>query len=196
MPLQGVRIGFAITGSHCTIADVLPVVTRLVAEGAVVTPIFSETVTQTDTRFGPSSKWKEEMERITGQKVRGTIVEAEPIGPQKLLDIIVIAPCTGNTLAKLANGITDTVVLMAAKAQLRNLCPVLLAISTNDGLSNNLKNIGMLMNMKNVYMVPFGQDNPMTKANSLVARMELIPEAIEAALQQRQIQPVLLANPS
>ncbi|MBM7868396.1 dipicolinate synthase subunit B [Heliobacterium gestii] len=194
MPLQGVRIGFAITGSHCTIADVLPIVARLVKDGAVVTPIFSESATHTDTRFGPASQWTEEMERITGQKTRSTIVDAEPIGPQKLLDIVVIAPCTGNTLAKLANGITDTSVLMAAKAQLRNLRPVLLAISTNDGLSNNLKNIGQLMNMKNVYMVPFGQDNAITKANSLIARMELIPDAITAALQQRQLQPVLLAN--
>lgn len=195
MRLKGVKIGFAVTGSHCTIAEILPVVKRLVEEeGAIVTPIFSESVAQTDTRFGSALHWKNEFAKLTGNKFLCSIVETEPIGPKKLFDILVVAPCTGNTIAKLANAITDSAVLMAIKAQLRNLRPVVLAVSTNDGLGNNLKNLGMVMNTKNIYMVPFGQDNPVMKANSVIARMELIPDTILAALENRQLQPILIGN--
>ncbi|MBC9786026.1 dipicolinate synthase subunit B [Heliobacterium chlorum] len=192
MRLQGVKIGFAVTGSYCTIAQVIPIAQKLVEEGAEVTTIFSESVARTDTRFGKADHWRKEFERVTGKKVLTSIIESEPIGPQNLLDVIIIAPCTGNTLAKLANGITDSSVLMAAKAQLRNQKPVVLAVSTNDGLSNNLKNVGVLMNSKNIFLVPFGQDNPATKANSIVARMDLIPETILESLQNRQLQPVIV----
>ncbi|MGE5577690.1 MAG: dipicolinate synthase subunit B [Syntrophothermus sp.] len=192
MSLAGKRIGFALTGSHCTLGEVIPQIQRLVEAGAEVIPILSESVSQTDTRFGPAEKWKDELLRITGKKPFTTIVEAETIGPKKLLDVLVIAPCTGNTLAKLANAITDSPVLMAAKAQLRNRRPVVIAISTNDGLGNNAKNLGMLLNMRNIYMVPFGQDAPHDKQASLVARMESIPETVLEALEGRQIQPVLL----
>ncbi|KAB2954340.1 dipicolinate synthase subunit B [Heliorestis acidaminivorans] len=193
MRLKGKTIGFAITGSHCTIAEVIPIVKELIEkEGAVVIPIFSETVLTTDTRFGKAEDWKKEFETLTGQKVITSIVEAEPIGPRKLLDVMVVAPCTGNTIAKLANSITDTTVLMAVKAQLRNLKPVVLAISTNDGLAGNLKNLGHLMNAKNIFMVPFGQDSPTGKANSIVAKMELLPDTIVSALENRQIQPLLV----
>ncbi|QGG48235.1 dipicolinate synthase subunit B [Heliorestis convoluta] len=197
MRLQGKQIGFAVTGSHCTIAEVIPIVRALIEkEGAEVIPIFSESVLTTDTRFGKAANWKKDFEEITGHKVITSISEAEPIGPQKKLDVIVVAPCTGNTIAKMANSITDTTVLMAAKAQLRNLKPVVLAISTNDGLSGNLKNLGIVMNAKNIFMVPFGQDSPHGKANSIVAKMELIPDTIVAALENRQIQPLLINKAS
>lgn len=193
MRLQGIRVGFAVTGSHCTIPVVVPILRRLVEqEGAVVTPIFSNAVAGTDTRFGSAEHWRQLFESITGQRVIATIAQAEPIGPKQLLDLLLIAPCTGNTLAKMANGITDSAVLMAAKGQLRNLRPVVLAVSTNDGLGNNLKNLGMVMNAKNIFMVPFGQDDPVHKENSVIAQMELIPEALLAALQNKQLQPVLV----
>ncbi|MCL4516253.1 MAG: dipicolinate synthase subunit B [Firmicutes bacterium] len=192
MSLAGKRIGFALTGSHCTLEEVMPQVQRLVDAGAEVVPILSESVDRTDTRFGPAQKWKDELFRITGKRPFATIVEAETVGPKKLLDALVIAPCTGNTIAKLANAITDGPVLMAAKAQLRNRRPVVIAVSTNDGLSNNARNIGMLLNMRNIYLVPFGQDSPREKQASLVARMELIMETVSEALEGRQIQPILV----
>ena len=192
MRLKGVRIGFALTGSHCTLGEVVDEIRRLVSEGAEVTPIVSFSVDTTDTRFGTADYWKSLLEEVTGRKVINTITGAEPIGPQQLLDVLIIAPCTGNTMAKLANAITDTPVLMAAKACLRNRRPVILAISTNDGLGLNAKNLGMLLNTKNVYFVPFGQDNPGQKPNSLVARMDLILETTIAALAGRQLQPLLV----
>ncbi|MGI9860345.1 dipicolinate synthase subunit B [Moorella naiadis] len=195
MLLQGKRVGFAVTGSHCTLAAIMPEMARVVAEGAQVIPIISPAVRDSDTRFGTSSFWRTEMERITSHQAIDTIVTAEPIGPKKLLDVLVIAPCTGNTLAKLANGITDTPVLMAAKAQLRNQRPVVLAIATNDGLGANAANLGRIMNTKNIYLVPFGQDDPQNKPSSLIARMGLIVDAILAALEGRQIQPLLLGPP-
>lgn len=195
MKLQGKRVGFAVTGSHCTLAAVMPELARVVAEGAQVIPIISPAVRDSDTRFGTSSFWRSEMERITGHQAIDTIVTAEPIGPKKLFDVLVIAPCTGNTLAKLANGITDTPVLMAAKAQLRNQRPVVLAIASNDGLGANAANLGRVMNTKNIYLVPFGQDDPQNKPCSLMARMGLIVDAILAALEGRQIQPLLLVLP-
>ncbi|MCW2277882.1 dipicolinate synthase subunit B [Heliophilum fasciatum] len=193
MRLQGIRLGFAVTGSHCTIPKVVPVLRQLVEqEGASVIPIFSESVLRTDTRFGDAEKWRQLFSSITGHPVWTTIPDVEPIGPKKLLDALLIAPCTGNTIAKFAYGMTDSPVLMAAKSQLRNLRPVVLAISTNDGLGNNLKNLGLLMNMKNVYFVPFGQDDPVGKANSVIARMDLVTETLVTALQGKQIQPVLV----
>ncbi|NJD01087.1 MAG: dipicolinate synthase subunit B, partial [Ruminiclostridium sp.] len=167
MLLQGVKIGFALTGSFCTFAKVMPELEKLVSEGADIIPVISETVDKYDTRFGKADEWKAKIEGVTGKKIIRTIVEAEPIGPKSMLDILIVAPCTGNTLGKLANGITDTAVTMAAKAHLRNGKPLVLAISTNDGLGTNAKNLGILLNAKNLYFVPFGQDDPVKKCNSL-----------------------------
>jgi dipicolinate synthase subunit B len=192
MRFEGLRIGFALTGSHCVLKEVIEVVKQLVKEGADVTPIISPAVDQMDTRFGKASYWKETLKNVTGREPLRTIPEVEPIGPQKLFDCLVIAPCTGSTLAKLANGINDTSVVMAAKAHLRNLFPVVIAVSTNDGLGISAKNIGLLLSSKNIFFVPFGQDSPLTKANSLVAHMQMIPETILAACQGKQIQPLLI----
>lgn len=192
MRLADVRVGFALTGSHCTIAGVMPHLQSLVQEGAIVYPVVSYSVDQMDTKFGPARQWKEMLKEITGKPVINSIVGAEPIGPEKMLDVMVVAPCTGNTLAKLANGIVDTPVLMAVKAHLRNQRPVVLAISTNDGLGMNARNIGLLLNTKNIYLVPFGQDNPQEKPNSLVARMDLLVDTVVLALAGKQIQPLLV----
>lgn len=192
MRFQGMKIGFALTGSHCTLAEVMEVLRKLVDEGADVTPVISYAVDQMDTRFGKAEHWKAKLKELTGKEPLKTIPQVEPIGPKKLFDCVVIAPCTGNTLAKFANGITDTPVLMAAKAHLRNLGPVVIAVSTNDGLGANAKNIGALLTTKNVYLVPFGQDSPLKKANSLVAHMEKIPETILEACRGKQIQPLLV----
>lgn len=194
MRLEGVRVGFAVTGSHCTLGKVIPQVQRLVEEGAQVTAIVSPAVAEMDTRFGKAAEWRQMLEALTGRALITSIVQAEPIGPHGLLDVVVIAPCTGNTLAKLANGITDTAVLMAAKAQLRNQRPLVIAISTNDGLSGNARNLGHILNMRNVYLVPFGQDDPAGKPASLVARMDLITDTVALALQGKQIQPLLVAG--
>ncbi|HEX3015517.1 MAG TPA: dipicolinate synthase subunit B [Desulfobacteria bacterium] len=191
MSLKGLRVGFAITGSHCTIKQIISEVKRLTVEGAEVTPIISTAVDSMDTRFGSADHWKQELETLTGKRPIASIVDAEPVGPQKLFDVLVVAPCTGNTVAKFANAITDTPVLMACKAHLRNQRPIVLAISTNDGLGLNARNIGVLLATKNIYMVPFGQDSPKNKANSLVAHMNLIVDTITEALQSRQIQPIL-----
>lgn len=191
MSLEGVRIGFGLTGSYCTIAKVLVQIDRLTEQGAVVTAILSDSVNDTDTRFGSASHWKKEIISRTKNDLITTMAGAEPVGPRKLFDIMIIAPCSGNTLAKLANGITDTPVLMAAKAHLRNGKPLVLGISTNDGLSINAKNLGLVLNMKNIFFVPFGQDNPREKINSLVAHMHLIGETLEKALEGRQLQPLL-----
>lgn len=192
MRLAGKSIGFALCGSHCTLSRVFVEIEKLVAEGAEVIPILSYAVATTDTKFGQSSEWKEKLFQITGKVPLETIVDVEPIGPQKLLDILVVAPCTGNTMAKIANGIIDTPVTMATKAQLRNGRPVVLAISTNDGLGLNAKNLGILLNAKNIFWVPFGQDNPEHKPNSLDARLDLLLPTVEAALQGRQLQPILV----
>lgn len=192
MQLKGMRIGFAITGSHCTLHEITQVMQRLIDEGAEITPIISYSVESMDTRFGKAEDWKRQFEEITGKQSIHTILEAESTVPKKKFDCIVIAPCTGNTLAKLANGITDTPVLMAAKFQLRNLKPLVIAISTNDGLGFNARNIGTILITKNVYFVPFGQDNPNMKPNSLVAHMDKIPDSILAACEGKQIQPILV----
>lgn len=188
--LAGRRIGWALAASHCSFEEVLPHIQRLRSEGAEVYPILSEHAT--DTRFGTVEEWVARLEQATGRRVMRSIVETEPLGPQKLLDALVIAPCTGNTLAKLALAITDSAVLMAAKATFRNGRPVVLAISTNDALGANAKNLGIVLNMKHVYMVPFGQDNPEAKPTSMVADFDLIVPTLEAALEGRQLQPVII----
>ena len=160
--------------------------------GAHLIPIYSYNAYNTDTRFTGAEEFRQEIMTITGEKAITTIVDAEPIGPKNLLDVMVIAPCTGNTAAKLAAGITDTPVLMAAKAHIRNGKPLVIAISTNDGLGANLKNLPTLLTTKHIYLVPFGQDNPKAKPNSLVADFTKLPETIELALSHRQIQPLLL----
>lgn len=191
MLLKGTTIGFALTGSFCTYKAVFKQMERLVAEGATVYPIFSKPSQEFDTRFGKASDFIKRAKDITGNDPIMTIPDAEPIGPKAYLDILLIAPCTGNTAAKLANGITDSPVLMAAKAHLRNNKPLVLAIATNDGLGMNLKNIGLLINTKNIYLVPLGQDDCIKKPNSLIAHMDSIPDAIKAALEGKQLQPVL-----
>lgn len=189
--LAGKRIGFALTGSFCTFADVFVQVQALVDAGADVTPILSYHVDQLDTRFFKADEVKRTLEKITGKKPLKTLMEVEPIGPKKTLDLVIIAPCTGNSLGKLQNGIIDTPVIMAVKSHLRNQRPVLLAVSTNDGLTNAAKNIGGLMNTKHIYFVPYGQDDYQKKANSLVADMTQIPMAAAAALRGEQLQPML-----
>ncbi|MBE7056161.1 MAG: dipicolinate synthase subunit B [Ruminococcaceae bacterium] len=189
--LIDMKIGFAITGSFCTHSAALSTVEDLVKKGADVYPIVSSIVNETGTRFFESGVVVSELERITGHKVISTIEKAEPIGPRKLLDVVCVAPCTGNTLGKMAGGITDTAVLMACKAHLRNQRPVVLAVSTNDGLGASAKNIGHLMTCKNIYFVPFRQDDPINKPMSLVARFDLVPATIECALEGKQIQPIL-----
>lgn len=191
MDFSNLNIGYGITGSFCTFSKARKEVMRLTEMGANVIPIFSFQTQSCDTRFGSAKDFVEGICEITGNEGIKTINQAEPIGPNNFLDIMVIAPCTGNSAAKLCSGITDTPVLMAAKAHMRNGKPLVLAISTNDALGANFKTIGMLMNMKNIYFVPFGQDNYKTKPNSLVAKMELVPETVESALKGKQLQPVL-----
>lgn len=192
MLLKDIKIGVALTGSFCTIGKVMLEIQKLVLEGGEVFPIISEVVDKFDTRFGKADDWKTRLKDLTGKDVISTIVGAEPIGPKGLLDILIVAPCTGNTLSKIANAVTDTSVTMACKAHLRNQKPLVIAISTNDGLSNNARNLGSLLNMKNVYMVPFGQDDPMKKCSSLVSEMDMIIPTILEALKGRQIQPLLM----
>ncbi|MCI9378011.1 MAG: dipicolinate synthase subunit B [Eubacterium sp.] len=191
MSLEGKHIGVAFTGSFCTYENVFTELKKLVEQGATVQTIFSNASQSLDSRFGNASDFVKKAEEITGIKPMLTIPQAEPIGPGGLLDILVIFPCTGNTIAKLANGITDTPVLMAAKAHLRNNKPLLISISTNDALGINMKNIGMLLNSKNIYFIPFGQDNPAKKPNSMIAHTQLLIPSLEAALSGRQYQPVI-----
>ncbi len=191
MTITGKTIGFAITGSFCTFKRVFPKVVELCDEGAKIIPIMSEISYSTDTRFGRAEEHISFLESVTGEKVIGRIKDAEPIGPKKLLDLLVVAPCTGNTISKLANGIADSSVTLAVKSHLRNKRPVVIAVSTNDGLGNNAKNIGVLANMKNIYFVPFGQDDFNEKENSLVADMDLIVPTVEMALDGKQLQPMI-----
>jgi len=188
------RVGFAVCGSFCTHEKVPVMLKRLKEIYETVIPIVSETAAYTDTRFGPAEQLLAEMERLTGHKVLFDIPSVEPIGPKGLLDVLVIAPATGNTIAKLAAGITDSAVTMAAKAHLRNGRPVVIAMASNDGLSAGAKNIGELLVRKNYYFVPFGQDSAILKPCSLMADFEKIPETVDAALRGEQIQPILLRN--
>ena len=185
-------VGFALTGSFCTFKRVIPQIENLCEEGYKVIPIMSENAAGLDTRFGKATEHIKRIEEITKEEVICSISAAEPIGPKKLLDALIIAPCTGNTLSKLANGIADTTVTLAAKSHLRNKRPLVIAVSSNDGLGTNAKNIGILLNRKNVFMVPFGQDDCIEKANSLVAEFELISPTLEMAFRSKQIQPVLI----
>ncbi|NLK86842.1 MAG: dipicolinate synthase subunit B [Clostridiaceae bacterium] len=192
MDLKDIRIGFAFTGSFCTFSKVIAELEKLTTQGADITPVISYSVDSIDTRFGTANEWKTRIEAVTGKNVIRTIADAEPIGPKCMFDILVVAPCTGNTLGKLANGISDTPVTMACKAHLRNGRPLLLALSTNDGFGINARNIGFLQNCKNVFFVPYGQDDPTRKNNSLMAEFDMILPAIEAALNGKQLQPVLI----
>ena len=186
------RVGFAVSGSFCTHEQVLKALEQLTAVYETVVPIVSETSAFTDTRFGTSEDLLERLEDLTGQEVLCDIPSVEPIGPKKLLDVLVIAPATGNTMAKLAGGIADTAVTMAGKSHLRNGRPVVVAVSSNDGLAAGARNIGELLVRKNFYFVPFGQDNAAAKPCSLVADFGKIPETVDAALRGEQLQPVLL----
>lgn len=192
MKLEELRVGFAFCGSFCTMSKALDALEQTAARFGPVTPIVSEAVASTDTRFGAAHDFMREMERICGRRVISTIVEAEPIGPKELLDVLVVCPCTGNTLAKLAHGVTDSPVTMAAKAHLRNGRPLVLALATNDGLSGSAPNLGMMLNRRHVFFVPFGQDDCREKPASLVADFSLVPGAIRAAVKGEQLQPLLL----
>ena len=192
MSMDTLRVGFAVCGSFCTLSRAMTALEQVKAAFGDVTPIASETTVATDTRFGPAHEFLREMERICDKRVISSILAAEPIGPKKLLDVLVIAPCTGNTLSKLAAGMADTSVTMAAKAHLRNGRPLVLAVSTNDGLGAAARNIGELLCRKNVYFVPFRQDDPEGKPTSLVADFNLVADTIRAAAEGRQLQPVLL----
>ena len=186
------RVGFAVCGSFCTHKKVLEALEQLTKEYETVIPIVSETAGNTDTRFGTSDALLSRLRELTGREPLMDIPSVEPIGPKALLDVLVIAPATGNTLAKLAAGITDTAVTMAAKAHLRNGRPVVIAMASNDGLSAGAKNIGELLVRKNYYFVPFGQDSAILKPCSLMADFSLLPQTINAALRGEQLQPVLL----
>ena len=190
--LENKTVGFAVCGSFCTHAKAMEALEQVKARFARVVPIVSEVVSDTDTRFGKAHDLMREMERICDCRVISTVKAAEPIGPKKLLDLLIIAPCTGNTLGKLAGGITDTSVTMAAKAHLRNGRPLLIAPSTNDGLAASAANIGSLLPRKYIYFVPFGQDDFEHKPTSLVADFSLVADAAQAALEGRQLQPILL----
>ena len=185
------NIGFSMCGSFCTYAQVFPVMESL-AKSHTLIPIFSPVSYTTDSRFGTAQSHIQKVAEICGQTPLHTIDQVEPIGPKKLLDALIIAPCTGNTLAKLAHGIADTAVTMAAKSHLRNGRPLLIAVSTNDALAGAAENIGRLLVRKNHYFVPFGQDDPIQKPTSMVADMQQIPAALEAAMAGVQIQPLLL----
>jgi dipicolinate synthase subunit B len=191
--LKGKTVGFGFTGSFCMYEKIFSQMKVLKEEGANLIPIFSNASQTTDCRFGKAEEFLKNAEEISGHTPIRTIPAAEPIGPKSLLDIMLIAPCTGNTLAKLANGITDTPVLMAAKAHLRNQKPLVLFLSTNDALGMNFKNIGLLFNCKNIYFVPFGQDNYKKKPTSMVAEPSLISATLKEALSGKQLQPVILS---
>ncbi len=191
MNLEGLTVGFAVTGSFCTLETAINQITNIKEAGANVIPIMSEIVEKTDTRFGSAEHFKSKMEELSGNSVISTIKNAEPIGPKKLLDALIIAPCTGNTISKLANGINDTCVTMAAKAHLRNLKPLIVAVSTNDALGASARNIGQLLLAKNIYFVPYGQDDPIKKPNSMIADFNLIVPATIAAVEGKQLQPII-----
>lgn len=195
MNLEGKKIGIALTGSFCTFEKAFAELQKLKASGAELYPIFSDSAQTISCRFGNPESYLAKIKSITTQTPITSIEMAEPIGPGGYLDILVILPCTGNTAAKLANGITDSPALMAAKAHLRNNKPLVISIATNDGLGMNMKNIGILLNAKNIYFVPFGQDDCKKKPNSLVAHTKLLVPTLEAALEHRQYQPLLISYP-
>ena len=192
--MNNINVGFALCGSFCTFSQAKRIMTSLSEKGYNIVPIMSFNAFQTDTRFGKAKEHIDEIESICGKKIIASIPDAEPIGPKKMLDILLIEPCTGNTLAKLANGITDSPVTLAAKSHLRNNRPLLIAVSTNDALSGSAKNIGKLMNMKNVFFVPFSQDNPDDKPRSMIADFDKTEDSIIKALNNEQIQPIINSN--
>ena len=185
------KLGLAVCGSFCTFSKIMPIA-EAIAEDCELTAIMSENAAGMDTRFGCAENARERLREITGRDVICTIPEAEPIGPKQLFDVLAGAPCTGNTLAKLANGIADSTVTMACKSHLRNGRPVVIAISTNDALGTNAKNIGELLNRKNIYFVPFRQDDPQGKPNSMISDLSLLKDTVAAALEGRQMEPVIL----
>lgn len=187
-------VGFAMCGSFCTFKEVLDALEQLKKEVSDIVPVMSEVSASTDTRFGTAESHIQRITEICGRRPLTSVKEVEPFGPKKLLDLIIVAPCTGNTLGKLAKGITDSSVTMAVKAHLRNKRPVLLAVSTNDGLMASGPNIMELLQRKHIYMVPFGQDDPEGKPASLKADFTLLTEAAKAALEERQLQPMLLGR--
>lgn len=191
--MSKLKVGLALTGSYCTFDKAMAAAARMATEYELW-PIMSENAYSTDSRFGRAEDFRRMLESLSQRGIISTITEAEPIGPKALLDVLVIAPCTGNTLAKIACGITDSSVTMAAKAHLRNGRPVIIAISSNDGLAANAKNIGALMSRRNIYFVPFYQDDPQKKERSLVADFDLIEKTIDAALEGRQLQPLLIGR--
>jgi len=190
--MKKITLGYAFCGSFCTIKQSLTALRQLALQDYKIRPIMSQIVYTTDTRFGKAKDLIDEVEEICGEKIIHDIPSAEPIGPKNLLDLIVVSPCTGNTIAKTALGITDSSVTMAVKAHLRNEKPVVLAIATNDALGATAKNIGLLHNTKNIYFVPYRQDDPYSKQKSLVCEFSMIPQTVEMALSGRQLQPVFL----
>ncbi|PAV30051.1 dipicolinate synthase subunit B [Virgibacillus profundi] len=192
MSLEGKRIGFGLTGSHHTYSQIFPQIEKLMAEKAEVIPIVSYTVKNIDTKFGKAEEHIEKIESITGKRVISTMPEAEPLGPKNPLDCMIIAPLTGNSLSKMANALTDSPVLMAAKSTMRNQSPVVLGITTNDALGLNGVNLMRLMATKYIYFIPYGQDNPYKKPNSLVANLDYLVDTVKAALEHEQIQPVII----
>jgi len=189
--MEKLNVGFALCGSFCTIAQSVEQMKKLKEKNINIIPIMSPIVYQSSTRFYNNEKLKEDVENICKNKIIQNIVEAEPIGPKNLLDLLIVSPCTGNTLGKIANGITDTSVTMAVKAHLRNNKPVIIALATNDALGASAKNIGILLNTKNIYFVPFGQDDPFSKNNSLISDFSLIYETMISAMNDKQLQPII-----
>ena len=194
MNMEDLKVGFAFCGSFCTMSRALDALEQTAVRFGPVTPIVSETVACTDTRFGQAHDFMREMERLCSRRVIDSVAGAEPIGPRGLLDVLVICPCTGNTLAKLAHGVTDSSVTMAAKAHLRNARPLVIAVATNDGLTGSAPNLGTMLGRRNVFFVPFGQDDCVGKPASLAADFSLVPEAIQAACRGEQLQPLLLGS--
>ena len=189
-------IGYAFCGSFCTLKKSFAVFREMAERGEELLPIVSENVWSTDTRFQTAKDFCESLTAVSGREVVHTIVDAEPLGPRVCLDMLIISPCTGNTLAKIASGITDTAVTMAAKAHLRNERPVIVAVSTNDGLAGNAANLGALLNRRGYYFVPFGQDSAFKKPRSLVADFAKLPQTVDAALRGEQLQPMLYGTPA
>ncbi len=192
MNVKGKKIGYVLTGSFCTFNKTIPIMKELAEMGAEIVPIMSFNSYELDTKFGKAESFIDKIENISGKKIIHTIPDAEPIGPKRLTDIMVIAPCSGNTISKLAYDIIDTPATMAAKSHLRNNLPIVIAISTNNGLGANAENIGKLLNRRNYYFVPFRQDNPITKPRSIVADFDMIIKTVESALEGEQINPILL----
>lgn len=189
---KGLKIGLALSGSFCTFDRVIKVLDTLIENSADITIIMSTNSSVIDTRFGDAKNFIDILEKKSGKKIINTILDAEPIGPKKMFDILVVAPCTGNTISKLAYAITDTPVTMAVKSHLRTQRPVVIAVSTNDALSGCMESIARLFNRKHYFFVPMGQDAPNTKPFSVVAHMEKIPDTIKLALDEKQIQPIFI----